>query len=110
MTATSGRPACFSRALRPSTSKTRPNRCTGITALTSGVSLPSASSASSRKLSARMSQNTGRAPARLTASAEAKKLNVGTSTASPGPTPSARRASSSASVPLLQPTTNLTPR
>ena len=51
-----------------------------------------------------MSANTGVAPIRLTASAVAKKVNDGTITSSPGPIPSARRPSTSASVPEPTPT------
>ena len=57
-----------------------------------------------------MSANTGVAPIRLTASAVAKKVNDGTITSSPGPIPSARSPSTSASVPEPTPTAWRTPR
>ena len=50
------------------------------------------------------STSTGVAPARATASAVAMKVLAGTITSSPGPMPSARSASSNASVPLATPT------
>ena len=51
-----------------------------------------------------MSANTGFAPSRHTALAVAKNVKLGTITSSPGPTPSAISASSSASLPDAQPT------
>jgi hypothetical protein len=56
------------------------------------------------------SANTGVAPTTTTAPAVAKKLRGGTITSSPGPSPGARRASSSASVPLASATANVLPQ
>ena len=51
-----------------------------------------------------MSTKTGRAPSRVTALAVAKKVKLGSSTSSPGPTSRAMSASSSASLPDAQAT------
>src|SRR5262245_7882990 len=51
------------------------------------------------------STNTGVAPTNATTSAVAQNVNDGQTTASPGPTPVARNASTRASVPLAQVTT-----
>ena len=55
------------------------------------------------------STNSGRAPARTTELALAKKLNGVVMTESPGCTPAATKASHSASVPEAQPTVSCTP-
>ncbi len=57
-----------------------------------------------------MSTNTGFAPTMLMLSAVAKKVNGVVITSSPGPMPRARRAITSASVPLFTPMACLTPR
>ena len=56
-----------------------------------------------------MSTRTTRAPIRATASAVATNVLAGSTTSSPRPTPAARRASSTASVPLATPTQCWTP-
>ena len=62
------------------------------------------------KVSASTSTKTGVAPTSATTSAVAQKVNDGQMTASPGPTPLARSASTSASVPLAQVTACLAPQ
>jgi hypothetical protein len=67
--------------------------------------MSSASAAGERlKVAGSMSQNSGRAPVRAIVPAVAKKVKGLVITASPGPMPSAIRASSSASVPEDTPT------
>lgn len=56
------------------------------------------------QVSGSTSQKTGTAPMVTTGSTVAKKLSEGTTTSSPGPTPSARKAIARASVPLPTPT------
>ena len=56
------------------------------------------------------SANRGVAPARTTAAAVAMNVFAGTTTSSPGPTPSAVRLSCRASVPLARPTAWSTPQ
>ena len=82
----------------------RPKRWTGITRGCVGVSAASTISAVISAVSGSTSTRTGVAPTALTASAVAMKELVGTMTSSPGPMPSARSASSSASVPEETPT------
>ena len=56
-----------------------------------------------------MSTNTGRAPARTTALAVVTNVKLGRMTSSPGPTPAARRAASSADVQEVVARTRLAP-
>ena len=74
------------------------------------VARASASATSRLKVAASTSTGTGTPPAQTTASAVAKKVNDGTSTSSPGRRPSARSATTSASVPLATPTQPGPPR
>src|SRR3546814_3419922 len=71
-----------------------------MTAFVRGVSIARTESGSIFWLTRSTSAKTGVAPAATTQLADAKKLRAGTITSSPGPTPSARSASSRASVPL----------
>ena len=87
-----------------SMSTVRPNRWTGITQETADVSAGSIVAAVISCVSGSTSAKRGRAPTRLTASAVAMNELAGTTTSSPGPTSSARRASTSASVPEETPT------
>src|SRR5205823_11834239 len=64
-----------------------------------GVILRAASSASMVTLSGRTSQNTGVAPAATTACAQPTNVSEGTTTSSPGDTPSVTSAACSAAVP-----------
>jgi hypothetical protein len=87
-----------------------PYRCTGMMARVRGVRADSTLAGSSSSASSSTSAKTIFAPARRTASAVAMKVFAGTTTSSPCPIPSARRATSSASVPLAAPTTWRAPR
>ena len=75
-----------------------------------GVSAASISEGSMLNVRSSTSTKTGVAPTLAMASAVAKKLNGVVTTSSPGPAPRARRAMTSASVPLFTPTACLTPR
>src|SRR6185312_10714615 len=66
--------------------------------------------ASMLNVAASTSTKTGVAPTRAATSAVAQNVNDGQSTASPGPTPIARNARTSASVPLAQVTTCRAPQ
>ena len=68
-------------------------------ALVFGVILALASARSMLKQTGQESTKTGVAPTRLTQPAVAKKVKVGTSTSSPGPTSRTMRARRMASVP-----------
>ena len=81
-------------------SATCPNRSSGFMARV----FPGSLLASILKLSGSISANTGRAPARATQLAVAKKVKAGTITSSPLPIPTDIMASSSASVPEAQAT------
>ena len=81
-----------------------PNRWTGRNAFVFEVIAGSAVSAVISQVSGSMSQKTGVAPTLTTASGVAKNVTEGTTTSSPGPTPSARSPIWSASVPLATPT------
>src|SRR5271154_7100561 len=85
-------------------STVRPNRCTGITQRTAGVSAGSIVAALTSCVSSSTSAKRGLAPRRLTASAVAMNELAGTTTSSPGPMSRARNASASASVPEETPT------
>ena len=74
-----------------------------MTALVFGVSAAFTVSAVTHIVSGSTSQKTGVAPVGGIASAEAQNVNDGTTTSSPGPTPSARSAIVIASVPLATP-------
>ncbi len=87
-----------------------PKRFTGRMARVAGPTRPRAAATSSRCVVGSESTNTGCAPARDTASADAMKVFAGTTTSSPGPMSRARRASSIASVPLPTPTQWPTPQ
>ena len=69
----------------------------------------STASGSIKRYSGSTSTKTGTAPIREAASAVAMKVFAGMMTSSPAPTPTARKASSRASVPLDTPTTCPTP-
>ncbi len=77
---------------------------TGSSALVRSVIAGSAVAAVITQVSGSTSQKTGVAPIVTTGSTVAKKLSEGTTTSSPGPTPRARSAIASASVPLATPT------
>ena len=79
-------------------------RCTATTARVRGPIASATVSAVIRWVCGSTSTSFGVAPARLTASAEAMKEFVGTITSSPAPMPSARSASTIASVPDDTPT------
>ena len=83
-----------------------PYRCTGMMQRTCGPIAAAISGAVSRPVSGSGSTRTGRAPARLTASAVAMNVLAGTITSSPAsaPTPSDFSTSTSASVPEPTPT------
>jgi hypothetical protein len=74
-----------------------------------GVTAASAAAGSIRYVAGSQSTSTTRAPIRATASAVAMNVFAGRIASSPGPTPTARNASSSASVPLATPTQCWTP-
>ena len=78
----------------------QPARWTAMMARVRGVITAAIAAAVMFWLSASTSAKTGRAPQVTTAPADAKKLRGVTMTSSPGPMPRARKASSSASVPL----------
>ena len=107
--------AASSRTGTPSASisaigATLPNRCTAMTALVLGVIAAFTVSAVTHIVSGSTSQKTGVAPVAGIASADAQKVNDGTMTSSPGPTPSARSATVIASVPLATPIACPAPR
>ena len=87
-----------------------PNRCTGRMALVRGPTARSTSSGRRAKVSGSMSTKTGVAPTASIDSEVAKNVNGEVTTSSPGPTPRARSAITSASVPELTPTACFTPR
>ena len=85
----------------------RPHRWTGATALTGNSERDMASaqvSAVISPVSGSTSANTTSAPTKRAALAVARKVMVGTTTASPGPTPAAIMARCRAAVPLAQAT------
>lgn len=82
-------------------SQGQPARCTHIIARLRGDSMRRADSGSILLLTGSMSAKTGVAPTATMQAALAKKLREGRITSSPAPTPKARSASSSATVPLL---------
>src|SRR5690606_27567635 len=71
---------------------------TGMMTLVRGVIAASTASGSMHKVSASMSTSTGLAPTCSTTLAVAAKVRAGTITSSPGPTPSATRATWSPAV------------
>src|SRR5690606_40943644 len=71
---------------------------TGMMTLVGGVIAVSTASGSMHKVSASMSTSTGLAPTCSTTLAVAAKVRAGTITSSPGPTPSATRATWSPAV------------
>ena len=75
--------------------------CTGRIARVLEVIFDSICSTSTVHVRGSASTRTGVAPAYMTASAQEMIVNVGIMTSSPGPTPSALTAISSAAVPLL---------
>ena len=79
-------------------------------ALVRGVIAAASLRGSRLKSRGSMSTNTGRAPSRWITPAVAKKVNGVVITSSPGPTPSAISAASSASVPEETATARFTPR
>ncbi len=92
---------CSQKALILSISAIAPHICTTSIALVRGVSAFSRESGSRHRVSS-MSAKTGTAPADITASMVATKVNGGTMTSSPTPTPQAAKATERAAVPLEQ--------
>src|SRR6266536_5027886 len=86
-----------------------PCRCTARIAAVREVMLAAAAAGSMLKVTGSMSTKTGTASWCSGARPLAMKLSAGTSTSSPGPTPSANRASARAAVPLARPMQWLTP-
>ena len=105
-------PRLRARALMLSIGQGWPYRCTGITARVCGVRCGRRVCSVITK-SLPTSQNTGRNPARFTASAVATKVSAGTHTSSPSPQPFSRfhaiSTSVSASSPLATPMQCLAP-
>src|SRR5262249_54158565 len=92
-----------------SISQGHPERCTGITALVAGVITARIVSALMFWDSGSTSAQTGIAPTATMQLAEAMNVRVDVTTSSPGPMPSARNASSRATVPFATATPYLQP-
>ncbi len=87
-----------------------PYRWTAMTARVAGVRTASIASGVISRVASSTSANRGRAPARTIASTVATNVLAGTTTSSPGPIPTARRARWRASVPLATPTAYRVPQ
>src|SRR5699024_9402700 len=78
-----------------------PYRCTGMIARVRSVTAASTETGSRQNVPGSISANTGRAPANTTELAVAAKVNEGTITSSPTPTPAANKPKCSPDVPEL---------
>ena len=97
-------PRAAQRRFQRSRRAARPNRCTTSTARVLGPTRAAAALGSRLSVAGSTSANTGVAPRRTIAPAVAKNENGVVTTSSPGPTPQAISAASSASVPDETPT------
>ena len=95
-------PCRCAAAMTPSMSTGEPPWWTGMIALVRGVTAASMRVGSMSSVSSSTSTNTGTAPTMSAALAVAMNVYGGTRTSSPGPIPSALRATDSAIVPLTQ--------
>jgi len=91
-------------------SQGKPEVCTGITARVRSPICASKEAGSRFCVSSSTSAKTGTAPTWSAAVALATKVKAGTITSSPGRTPAALRATSSAAVPLDTATARLAPQ